>query len=274
MYGLSIPRHEILTLNPLPMVGQTVNFNHDDCGDSRGRLRVTGKPDGSYAAFCHNCNAKGIAVPEWRSRVVRPAPVQQEGKHIPHPEQVVEDLRAFPKEGRLWLLSAGITSEDVRENKIVYNPASERILLPGFWEGKMRLRQDRRLSGDGPKYLTYHDGTPWGKAFYARSFEQVTDTVVIVEDILSAIRVAKLPKTTAVACMSSGLMQFHVNHVASRGFRRILIYLDNDTAEVLRSVRVMQRKFSLLCKAEIGIITADRDPKEHHTRELMQLLWG
>lgn len=42
----------------VPTDGTEARINHDDCGDSRGRLYLTLR-DGLVLGFCHNCGAKG-----------------------------------------------------------------------------------------------------------------------------------------------------------------------------------------------------------------------
>ena len=261
-----------MQLTNLPSPGQTISLNHDECGDSRGRLRITGKPDGAFAAYCHNCNAKGCAVPEYRARLVRRNTQPQNPKALGFPDEAVFNFQSFPMEGRKFLLSAGLTLEEIQRYKIAYNPTTDRVILPGWWDNRMVLRQDRRLSGDGPKYLTLQDGTDWSKAFYTLNHFETNDTIVIVEDILSAIRCARLPNTTAVACLSTGLTQFHINHIVSRRFQRACIFLDNDNAEVNRSVLAMKKKLLLCSETIVDTIFSDRDPKEHHTHELLELI--
>jgi hypothetical protein len=93
-----------------------------------------------------------------------------------------------------------------------------------------------------------------------------------VEDILSAIKVSRLIGVSSVACLSSGLMQFHINRIAEKKPERVGIFLDNDNIEVRRSIRSMQRKFSLATAAEVCIIESNKDPKEHTMKELRDLL--
>jgi hypothetical protein len=116
---------------------------------------------------------------------------------------------------------------------------------------------------DKEKYLTVRNTSP---LFWYSG--QVSTKLVIVEDILSAIRVSKFH--SSIAILSSGMPDDLYAIIGKSNYTDFVIFLDNDNAQVKKNQLKIAQKLSLL--GNVRVIKSDKDPKEMSDNELKDIL--
>ncbi|ASL24394.1 putative DNA primase [Alteromonas phage vB_AspP-H4/4] len=178
------------------------------------------------------------------------------------PEDYTDEI---PLEGRLWLYEASITESTRREYGIGYSEKYKRVVLPVYdRKGNLVWYQLRAvLSGQEPKYLQPSTGRD---SIVFESIGREEDTsAVVVEDILSAIRVGRHKKcfsmlgTKATTTQAAKLMEY--GHVTT--------WLDPDRAGRLGAYTIRQ---TLGLVTEVRNIVTSVDPKKLSDRQIKEAL--
>lgn len=172
-----------------------------------------------------------------------------------------------PNHALLWSLKAGIIPEDASDNYgFTYSETLDRIVVPILQNGvdAHGLWTARAASSQRPKYIMPKGAT--GTLWY--DTRQSSDSIVIVEDILSAI---KISKAGYVSCAVLGTsIPWELGRLCDN--RRVVGWFDPDKAG--REGYVKLRK----ALGPFGIspvkVTSERDPKLHQKHEIQSILKG
>jgi len=162
----------------------------------------------------------------------------------------------IPLEGVKWLMKYGITVPEITKHNIQWCESQQLLLLINtlsYWQG-------RSFRSIGPKYLS-HGVKPL--TVYGES-----DTIIVlVEDVLSAIKVSRLENICSSPLLGSSVsFDFEKKYVGMN--KQINIWLDRDKAK--QAVKIKNRFKGLGCKAKV--IITDKDPKEYNTQEIRNWL--
>lgn len=115
-----------------------------------------------------------------------PAPVQVGLLDLP------EDLTgAFPRDPLTWLKKYGITDQEITRNNIQWSPSKKRLYFPIYDDEEgvnLVAHESRNFSGEGPK--TIWKGADKDSVLHILG-DLSSPTLVVVEDILSAIKVGR-----------------------------------------------------------------------------------
>jgi hypothetical protein len=95
--------------------------------------------------------------------------------------------------------------------------------------------------------------------------------LVLVEDVLSAIKVGRVAR--GVACLTSTLDTDTLMSLRSQGHDECVIWLDNDNVDVNRKARALHRQASLLFP-RTRFVTGYADPKHYTMSEIGEILYG
>jgi len=257
--------------------GAQVHVNHEGCSaglDRKKRLYIKRLPDNSVVAYCHHCGSSGYYTDKITNihRVVKP-PLEesQSAKNLLLPKDVINDATQWPIDARGWLLKYGITEKEIKEHGIVYSPSVDRLLFPLYMDGNYIGWQGRSLTQDRdvPKYLTTVDSNnPSGNCGVYKHGPD-SSTAVLVEDIISAIKVSRT--ADAIALLGSHPTSEVINWIANR-YSNIYIWLDNDKPEVIKQQNKLASLFKVLVSGKVELILTDKDPKNHSDTEIKGLI--
>lgn len=165
---------------------------------------------------------------------------------------VSDDL---PQEARQWLLQYGITSKDVTDYGMGWYAERSLLVLtnsPSYWQA--------RNFGYGIKYVS--------KGSKPLLFYGEGDTIVCVEDILSAIKVSKANSNICTVPLLGSSVSPELEKVLLERFKNVIIWLDRDKATyAVKQARNMVAK-GLNCSV---LVTQD-DPKEYSVGEINEWL--
>ena len=162
----------------------------------------------------------------------------------------------IPKEPMQWLLSYGILPSEIEKYGIVWNDDSRLLLLSKtdtYWQARTFGMHKIKYLSSGNKPLTFY-GTG--------------DKVVCVEDVLSAIKIARLsPEFCALPLLGSS-MSDQVTAALLGQFKSVVVWLDRDKAkEAIKIARNLKQK-----GLDASVVISPLDPKEYSKGELIEWL--
>lgn len=142
----------------------------------------------------------------------------------------------------------------VRDSGMAWDQERERLWIPVFLDGVPVKWNGRKFRTDGPKYLTgatpgykYHD--PIGS----------DRSVILTEDIVGATRLAHALETSAYPILGVSL-DYQAAERLSRASEHVVIWLDNDNAQVMRARRKLVKLFESLA-VPTTVYRGAEDPK-------------
>ena len=171
--------------------------------------------------------------------------------------EMIDKISDLPRNAMKWLLSYGISKEEIDEYGVKWSPKQQLLILldtAKYWQG-------RSFAPNRPKYLSSGSKplTIYGEA----------DRIVIVEDIVSAWKIARLRKQyCAVPVLGSSLSYEMEQQLVDMNFKEVLVWLDRDKS--LNALRI-KRKF-LQRGVDSRVIVTDNDPKEYSKGEIEEWL--
>jgi DNA primase len=176
--------------------------------------------------------------------------------HAIKPPIDIEVSQDIPKPAMQWLLSYGITPNEINDFRIGWNDDAQLLVLvktPDYWQARTFGNHKVKYMSNGIKPLTFYG--------YA-------DKIVCVEDILSAIKISRLsPEFCALPLLGSSMSEEVIQRLSGR-FKSVVIWLDRDKAnEAIKIARnLKQRGFNS------SVVISPLDPKEYSKGELSEWL--
>jgi len=161
-----------------------------------------------------------------------------------------------PKEPMQWLLSYGFNSSDVSEYSWGWCDSKKLLVLvntPTYYQGRCFGNQSVKYLSKGDKPLL----------FYGHS-----DTIVCVEDVLSAAKINKANKDVCTHPLLGSSISPELEQTLLERFKKVILWLDKDKAS--QSVLMTRRLRSKGMNSET--IITDKDPKELSTGEINEWL--
>lgn len=217
---------------PCPKCG-----SRDNCGEY----------DDHY--WCFGCR---YYKPKDDLNTLRMRKIPAQSKEITEDEYYLDVTKDIPKEPLSWLLSYGITLQEIADYNISWCPSQNLLVLlylDSYWQARCFGNQKTKYLSKGNKPLT----------FYGYS-----DKLICTEDIISAIKVSRLsPDYCAVPLLGCSISNDFIQSLSGK-FSEVIIWLDRDKAKesikISRDLR--QRGFN-----SRSIITS-LDPKEYTVEQL------
>ena len=244
------------------------------CLKQNGDFAVTRVEDGLlYKCFRVACDSKGFIpsnLGEWNSR-----------EFLPIYSSAVRKTEEYPYESHIINLNENqilylqnkfeLTNEEIILNKIKWCDKTERIIYPilsqnGNTKGYVS-RYYKELSGkkyDGVKSRTYwinRSNNYFNVSFPYRREYDVKNIFILVEDIISSIRMARYEQS--IALLSNSIP---TNAMSLLSGKDVIIVLDNDA--ISHALKIKHR-YSLFFKS-CQVIPIDKDPKDMSDDELVK----
>ncbi len=256
----------------LPLNGKTDTECPEQCG-SGTKLSVN-HDQKSYWCYCYRC---GFSQSEYKGKqtlaeLAEINRLNDEARELKLKVELPEDFSYdIPIAGRLWLYKAGISESRWREYRIGYSRTLRRVILPVYnANGDLIWFQGRAVfKGQTPKYLQpaadrstilfrgYDSSKPATK--------NPNGQLILVEDILSAIRVGKHCDT--ISLLGTKITSKQANVLSS--YEKVFTWLDSDRAGQRGSYKIRQ---TLGLVTEVGNIITEKDPKELSDKQILEVL--
>lgn len=257
-------------------------------------LSITRTKDG-WTYFCHRCKTQGFIAEEDKSpkevdsmikRLQNPHPTIALARVV-LPHDFVPICKDFdtqtcdfmegpiPIKAYRWLWKYVLSEEDIDKFNIGWSDLYNRVIIPIYeygqfgdtharklvgWIGRELDCQDKeeRRAKKVAKYITRKNKKEDRILFFAPGKGAFAETYVIVEDIISAIKVQKATGMTVVALLSS--------HVSSELMkkcqgRRVYIWLDRDMLAKAIGYTTRFKQFGI----NASVVKTLKDPKEYNS---------
>ncbi len=239
-------------------VGHNDRVDCPDCGvDTNTRAAVVNHTIQYFSVYCYACgfnDFKGKGE-QTLAEIARIKKLNEDALHKTFKVELPHDFTTdIPLHGRLWLYSGGLTETVWKSYGVGYSEVLDRVILPVYDTAKeLQWFQGRALhAGQTPKYL--QPSAPRDRILFKSHSYRVDDDVVIVEDILSAIRVGEVRPAISLlgTKITTGQLETLTEHT------RVCTWLDSDSAG---------RNGSYAIRKAVGLLTetrnivTDSDPK-------------
>ena len=164
--------------------------------------------------------------------------------------------------GRAWLDKYGITSQEISNYGFKWSPSREWLVMPSFPTGDTIPYQARCFDKNADERKTFTGGAV---DLIVNIYGVKSDSVVIVEDPISAIKVAR--QTQA--------MPLYGSHISSNKMLKvgnfvdeIVVWLDYDKTDVAFKILNTIRSFGIRGR----LIITTKDPKDYDDNEISDIL--
>lgn len=213
--------------------------------------------DGHY--FCFSCR-KYVPAKTTSLKQVENAFKDPPKQKFDFPHDYTQEL---PKEPYAWLKSYALTNEEIKQNGLGWSESKQMLIYPYYGEkDELLCWQGRFFPQRKPKTITY--GYPDSHLLCCHNDNsEFQGSVVVVEDPVSAIKVARV--CTSTVLLGSNL-SMHKALRLSRGFSKVFLWLDND--KVKEMIKFKQKYASLF--DTVSMVVSEQDPKcynEHQIKE-------
>ena len=203
--------------------GDTVRGDCPDCG---GKNTFTANKSGG--AVLYNCYKLGCKISGVHTVGMTAADIQARMQEVeqdkPKPKVEAMELPEYVTRSNSPIGSSKLNAFrdkwDLWDQGLMYDLKDRRAVFPIFINGVMIDAVGRALAGAEPKWLRYT-----GKANYF--IAGTGKTVVVVEDVISAITVAKLG-FTGMAILGTSLSVAHMEQLGN--YSQVIVALDPDAA--------------------------------------------
>jgi len=159
----------------------------------------------------------------------------------------------IPQEAMQWLLKYDIRQEEIDKYSIKWSPLNILVLLmtKSYWQGRNFGFGKQKYRSNGMKPLTRY-----GKG----------GILILVEDVLSAIKIARTDDYSGVPLLGSSLSKEHEKKLTK--FDSVYVWLDRDKAKNAVRIKNRLRELGITSKA----IITELDPKCYNKTEINKWL--
>lgn len=257
-------------LDPTAPLYVGVRHRHDEreCSSGKDRCLVVTRTPTGWDFFCHRCGTGGTFGLDGLS--VRETLALVRSRQRQRPDETARVVRlpsdfskAIPSAGLAWLLKYGVTPEEIQMFGIGYSKREGRVILPVYSNNELVYWQGRYI-GDHKRdeVAKYRNQKAMGRNdLYFRNITAHTTDIVLVEDIISAIKVGRV--TSCIALLYATIPLDLIKQLAST-YDTVWIWLDPDKAAY--TARMLMRCRSL--GYPVRRIYTDKDPKYYTEEEI------
>lgn len=239
------------------------NFvKHEPCPSCGSRDNLGRYSDGS--AFCFGCHyyERPNVSPFVGERDGSDTEVS--GRHADNAfSQYQESSRSIPERGTVWLAKYDIRAEEALRAGFRWSDSWEQLLMPFFdTEGNICCVQAKNFNPKRASKAKYYN---IGDKSASVTMYGNTDTVILVEDCISALKIGRLE--TGYPLLGTSVSRQHIKRLSER-FRRLLVWLDADKYREARDIESTAKLLGM----ETKTIYTEHDPKTYDMEQLKEIL--
>jgi hypothetical protein len=242
-------------------VGSSVRIHHCKSGHGNKGCSVTRTED-AHLVNCFHCGGKGVVSDKY-SRVRR----HQTGgskavkSYYTPPEDSTELMSDWPIKAIHWVGAGGLTREEANRHGMRYSARAKRVYVPLLKGDKVVGWLGRLIEGEGAKYLLNKQED------FLFHIDKGTDTCIIVEDVLSAIRIGR--HHSVIAILGTSLSDYQVGALSKR-YKGFKIWLDDDNPTV--KMKQVSAKNRLDIFGRVSMIKTEHDPKTYTDKQIEEVI--
>lgn len=237
-------------------------LRHEECPNCGSRNNLGVWEDGHK--WCFGC---GFYIPGYKGmsrQDIRQQLKQKENNKNGNSVYLPNDFSSILPESPLtWLRKYGITDHEILQNKFGWSQNHERLIFPCFdLYGNLVIYQGRYFgnSSETPRYSTRGQVESCYHILGGHS-----NTIVLVEDVISAIKVARVQQ--AMPLFGSQISLDRIKKLSDL-VPKLVIWLDADKARYAVQSKMKASPFF----DEVACVITLKDPKEYSTREIQAFL--
>lgn len=257
--------------DPTAPVGEGRRFA-GHCSHKPDKSLIITRSRTGWAWYCHRCKEWGIRDLSGKSPAEKAAFIKSLSAQ---PIQTMKDIRLpldytreLTVEALAYCYTRGLTDTDIKQWKFGYSHKYGRLILPVYKDRRLLFYQGRAMfpiTKDNPKYMNVYQSGRRGVYFVA--CKMFSGDVVIVEDIVSAIRVSYT--ADAYAMLSTHVPEALILELDEQ-YNTIYLWLDPD--KLRKCAKLMRRYRSL--GIDIKLIRSDKDPKFYNNENIRRYIYG
>ena len=235
-------------------------IRHEPCPKCGSRDNLARYDDGH--AYCFGChyteNPERVIL-----RLPQPAAKVKDFQDLPPmPDDVTAMLGWKPL---TWLAKYGIVHAE--QKNFLWSEEKQWLIWPLRFDGDLFAWQARNLNGDRPKPKYITRGS-MQRRLIVLGDKDASDTVTVVEDVVSALKVSRHTPTLPLFGSDCSLLTLVSLSVR---FKNICLWLDMDKGS--EAVEIAGRASQLGFK-NTHVVFTKRDPKDHSDEEIKAQLQG
>jgi len=251
--------------------GVPVRYLHEGCSEKKSPCLVVTRTAAGWKYRCHRCGASGFRGLDGLStrEVVQftqrdhTSPVVSEVT-LPPPCRAERSIARTQEHAIAWLLKYGITDAEINRYRI-YLADNYRLIIPVFdRDGKPIYWQGRSFTPGHQKWINQRSATRQN-VFFQPNKEPGTDEVVLVEDMISAIKVNRV--MDSIGLLGSYVPDQLVMDLA-KVYTTIYLWLDADKAKESLARTKRYQSFGIPVKR----IYTPKDPKEYTEEQITTII--
>lgn len=231
----------------------------DEGKDRNGNNLAVYSDNSQYCFSCgHYVSAKGFS--KYTEKVNR------DGVALGLPYDVATEL---PEVAWNFLRQYALTEQDVKQHVILWSQHWQRLCFPVFGDDSLLAWQGRYLGTEKGKAKWFSQGDLNNTLHLVGN--KKANTIVLTEDLISAIKVGHIPTLCAMPIFGSHVSTQRLLRLKKLyGTLNVLIWLDKDKQK--ESVK-FTKNANLLGINSRSIIT-DKDPKEYTEEEIHKWVYN
>lgn len=246
--------------------GSRIRTKCSEPGCGKDNSQLVSHDEKGYRAWCFRCR-----IPKFEGHGLRSIElIERHKKERAIRREALVELPAdytleVPARAAIWYYKYGISAELAASYGIGYTPDLDRVVLPVYEGDELTAMQMRAVDPwRKPKYLN-----PAGPKVSGAIFESApaTGVTVVVEDILSAIKIGKVHHATSI--LGTNMTDARALKIASHN-HTALIWLDGDKAGVKGTIPA-ERQLAMLGVNVRRIRTTD-DPKTYSLEAIRSII--
>ncbi len=276
-----LPTKEILSLAPEEPGVVRINHTTASCSGTSKSLKITRLNDGSIHAHCFRCGdycfidnnpTRGSKI----KKALRYADENTNRASTHDSKSFFRDVEynrnKWPQRAKEWVEGFEISESELKRSGISYKTSKRRLILPLWGEKGIVRIQSRRIFNDDPDPVKTRtkvfEREIWWHINTGDGGPNKTEGIVLVEDIISAIKVSRI--TNAYPLTSSNIPIGSLAYIV-KNFEEFYIWLDNDNIEVIKNAKRIENML-LLVTDNVFRIEKYRDPKYYSTEGIKEIL--
>ena len=253
------------TRTDCPQCGQGTSTNAAICNHNAKFYSIS-----CFACPFNEYESKGVQTLEERQRLKEldnDAIRQSQSRTISLPRDTTYEPTEFSREARTWLFAGGLTPSTWKRYSIGYSPSLKRVVLPVFDDNSNLTWYQLRAIHEGqrPKYI--QPSADKSNIRFTAGATKVRKRLIVVEDIMSAIRVAGAGYTQQPRTLGQNLahLRRHIVEVMAKLLSGMM-----ETKQENLVLATIRRSVGLI--TDVNIVRTEEDPKCYSNKQIKETL--
>ena len=171
----------------------------------------------------------------------------------------------YPQKAMNWIEKYDLTKTDLLNNGVLWSDSTKRLIFPIYAGETGIVAYQGRYFGEETKPKWYTVGNV--KDIF-HILGKSTSQIVLVEDIVSAIKLAKVTMAMPIFGSTVGIVRFKRLYSLYGKTLEVVLWLDPD----MRKQMVLEARRGMLCGLRTQIIFSNADPKEESVEQIQEML--